>query len=581
MNKKVIVAIDFGTSGTTYAYAFLDSKDAKENIITANWKIPQTKNLTEIILNERLDIKKFGFECKKYLGDKSSSDETFYHFKDIKMHLYHDETNIKSNNKNKIILPLVSVISKIFIKIKEIALKEIKSKKSTINETDIKWIVTVPAIWKNKSKETMIKAAKIANILDENENSSFFFSLEPEAAACNYAYDNSSDKDAIKPGSKYIVVDIGGGTVDISTHQRINKNDKIYIEEVYPPIGGNNGSTFINQRFIQKVISKLFGLNAIEKLSNIDNNPLIDAEIYDDYCDFLYSIEKFKIDISKEEKDEAKRINCTLFENLVNDDIENLIRKYNETCPQGWQITSNNKFRIYFPYKIMIDLTKELIVDKVVGYIKSILNVVPDIKSIIYAGSVSSNDLIISMIKKQLPQNLRHCVSTYPSTAVVTGAVLFGFDPYIIESRKSRYTIGISCTENWNESKYGHKKEKKFFDKEYNCYRCKDCFSPIIKINETIKVEKPIIKHYEILAPKTTITFYKTTFNNVIFIDEKIFFSQKCLKFGELIFDVGDKFEKNQRDLTIELKLGGTFIDATIKYKDIKKEAPFDFSKEE
>ena len=122
----------------------------------------------------------------------------------------------------------------------------------------------------------------------------------------------------------------------------------------------------------------------------------------------------------------------------------------------------------------MIDLTKEIIVDKVVEFLSNILNDTSDIKSIIYARSVSSNDFIISMIKEQLPKNLRHCISSYPSTAVVTGAVLFGFDPYIIESKKSKYTIGVSYSEDWEDNKFGHRKEKKYFYEEYNCYRCKD-----------------------------------------------------------------------------------------------------------
>ena len=579
--KKVIAAIDFGTSGTTYAFAF---SDGRENIITGNWEIPQTKNSTEIILDENLNIKKFGVECKKYLGDKSSSDEKYYHFKDIKMLLYHDKTKIAASNDKSMVVPITTVISKILIKIKEVAINHIKSQKPSIKESEIKWKVTVPAIWKNKSKEIMIKSSKLAKIFNTNEEIGLFFALEPEAAACNYVFDNSSDKDSIKLGNKYIVCDIGGGTVDISTHQRIKNNEKIYIEEVYPPIGGNNGSTYINQMFMSKVISKLFGSTAIEKLTNIINNPYNNLEIYEDYCEFLDSIEKFKIDISYEEKDEFKRINCSLFEKLIQEDIDTLIKEYNKTCPYNWRIKNNqnNNYKIYFPYKIMIDLTKEIIVDKVVGYLKQILEDVQDVKSIIYAGSVSTNDYIISMIKKELPDYLNHCVSSYPSTAVVTGAVLFGFDPYIVESRLSKYTIGIKCSENWDEIKYGLRKEKKYFDKEYNCYRCRDCFSSIIEKGQKIKANIPILKHYEILFSNTTVQFYKTKFNNVTFVDEKQFiFTPKCLKFGELQFNVGNKFDKNDRDLIVELKLGGTFIQATITYKDIKKEAPFDFTNEE
>ena len=57
----------------------------------------------------------------------------------------------------------------------------------------------------------------------------------------------------------------------------------------------------------------------MDKLSNIINNPYIDEEIYDEYCEFLNSIEKFKIDISEEEKNESKRINCGLFEKLMDE----------------------------------------------------------------------------------------------------------------------------------------------------------------------------------------------------------------------------------------------------------------------
>lgn len=59
---NTIVEIDFGTSGTTYAFAFLDAKD---NIIIAKGNISQTKNSTEIILNKNNEIKKFGLDCKK------------------------------------------------------------------------------------------------------------------------------------------------------------------------------------------------------------------------------------------------------------------------------------------------------------------------------------------------------------------------------------------------------------------------------------------------------------------------------------------------------------------------------------
>ena len=54
----VTVGIDFGTSGTTYAFAFNDSKD---DINHAKWSdLPDEKKPSEIILNEKMEIIKFG-----------------------------------------------------------------------------------------------------------------------------------------------------------------------------------------------------------------------------------------------------------------------------------------------------------------------------------------------------------------------------------------------------------------------------------------------------------------------------------------------------------------------------------------
>lgn len=575
--KKVLVAIDFGTCGTTYAFAFADKK---EDIITGRWNINQEKNPTEIILDDIHKIKKFGYECKEYLGDQSSAEDIYYYFKDIKMELYKNNKEIKADNGNST-LSLAFLISKILIKIKEEALKAIRSRNPMILDSEIEWKVTVPAIWKNESKEIMRRASQEAGIFDPDEQSTFF-ALEPEAAACDYVTGNPSSK-AIIPGSTYVVCDIGGGTIDISTHKRVEESGNIYIEEVYPPIGGNNGSTYINKKFMDEVIKKLFGKNTFDKLIERINDSSSKKDIYFDFCDFLESIEEFKINISeeKQEKNESKRINCSIFSEFIDKDksIDDLIDKFNLNCRKGWKITKYNEFKIYFPYKIMIDLTRELIVNKIVKYLNNIISNVPDVRSIIYAGSVSSNHFIISMIKEQLGFDIDHYLCTFPPVAVVKGAVIFGFNPYIIQKRISKYTIGVRCNEIWDEHKHGIHPEKKYFDNDDNCYRCRDIFSPIIEKDQKIQVDKINSRHYIIKSSKTVITFYKTLYYNITFVDEKNVFP-KCQKFGELTFDVGKKFDKKNKDLIIELKLGGTFISAQIIYKNEIRKVNFDFTNE-
>ena len=574
--KKVVVGIDFGTSGTTYAFAFADKK---ENIITGKWNINEEKNPTEIILNECLEVIKFGAECKDYLGDQSSSENIFYYFKNIKMELYNNQKEIVSDNGGSR-QPLAFLISKILVKIKEHALIAINARNPSILESEIEWKVTVPAIWNNESKDIMRKACEMAKIFNNDDNQSTFFALEPESAACDYVI-NNPNSDAITPGKTYIICDIGGGTVDISTHKRVEENGEIYIEEVHPPIGGNNGSTYINKKFMEEVIKKLFGNKAFNKLMEKINDPFERQEIYADYCDFLESIEEFKINISEEKEKDSKNINCALFKEFIdkNEKIDNLVNIFNKSCKSDWKITNyNKKFRIYFPYKIMIDLTKEIIIDKISKYINRIILDVPHIDSIIFAGTVSSNNYIISLIKENISDyNLKFYLCTFPSVAVVKGAVIFGLNPFIIRKRISKYTIGIRCNEIWNELEHGDHPEKKYYDEEDKCYMCRDIFSPIIQKNQKISVDEVNTRHYEIKFRKTKITFYKSLFYEIKYVDEK-YILPKCSEFGNLTFDAGDDFDKKDRDLTIELKLGGTFILGEVKYKKKKQKIYFDFS---
>lgn len=577
--KEAIVAIDFGTSGTTYAFAFMDAKD---DIITAKWDIPDAKNSTEIILEEddygNLKVLQFGDNCKTYLRRKDNEGKIYYHFKDIKMKLYDNQTSIKSSNNDKV-LKLDVVISKILITIKEAALKEIKSYRPLTDESKIDWKVTVPAIWKNKSKEIMLKASKLAGLFKEKEDQSLFFCLEPEGAACDYVSEKTSDCNAIEIGRKYIICDIGGGTVDISTHKRIKENNKIYIEEVYPPIGGNHGSSYINKNFMDRVITKIFGKNAMDKLEKKINSKE-DEDIYEEYYTLLQQIEEFK-KISSELKDDVKRIDCSLFEEIVDEDISNLIDEYNNNCPSDWKIKKKKGFKIFFPYKIMIDLTKELIVDKVVNHLYNIIDDVSDINSIIYAGSVASNQFIISMINNQLPNRIQKYNSSYPSLAIVKGAVIFGLNPFAIKARISKYTLGVQTREKWDELEHGKRNDLKYFDEKDKCYYCKNRFSPIILKNKKINVDEIVKKNYSISYSNVNIIFLKTLFNDVKFTDETESHKRKCIKFGETEFNVGESYDENNKDLIIELKLGGTYINAKIIYNEIEKSIPFDFSNED
>ena len=571
LQEKVICSIDFGTSGTAFTYAF---KNSEEDILSPE----EIKEPTEIILDSYKKCLAFGKQCRQFLSSGKKHEKKYYHFSDIKMRLYKNERKIQASNDNSI-HDLQQVISQILLAVKDKAKKTINSKRTIkIKECDIEWKLTVPAIWREKSKEIMINASKSAKIFNEfSDDKSLFLALEPECAALDFINEKSSDKDAVKIGNKYIVCDIGGGTVDISTHTR-KKNyldNKIYIEELYPPSGGNKGSTYINKSFLEKVIKAIFGENAFNKLLNdIKSNSEEDIE-YEDYTQLLDQIEDFKIGINHNCSNDTKRINCTIFKNFVDENISQLIENYNNSCPEKWKINRYNGFKIHFPYQIMIDLTREIIVDNTVNYIYEIIDHVKNINSIIYAGSVSKNPYIISMIQNQLPNNINHCVTPHPVLAVARGAVMFGMNPLVINSRVARFNIGIKISEDWNYLKHSKRQDLKYFCTYEKKYKCRNIFSPIILKNKNITIDNWVSKNYSLLASNCSVVFMKTDYDNALYTDD---LDKKCEKFGEINFNAGKEYDENDKDLIVKLKLGGTFIDAKVIYKEVEQTMPLYFN---
>ena len=209
---EVVVGIDFGSSGSGFAYSYYDKSKIIHGQIygaSVDYKIP-----TEIILDDQNYIVHFGADCVKFLKEKGL--ETGHYFKGIKMHLYENKNTIISQNSGKE-LPLKLVIQKVLEKIKEIAIKEIsKNRPHLEKETEkIKWVVTVPAIWNEHQKGIMMESCIGAGLINENTDKSLFFALEPEAASLYCSINKEIDRNYFKTGEYYIVCDLGGGTGDI------------------------------------------------------------------------------------------------------------------------------------------------------------------------------------------------------------------------------------------------------------------------------------------------------------------------------------------------------------------------------
>jgi len=579
------VGIDFGTSGITFSYSFDSDIENKDFIQVKKWEGEGTANKTntEIILDDNLkNIIAFGKSgCSQKINDGIKKS---LHFSNIKMYLYQDREFIPASYSHDI-YPLNIVISKFLEKMRDEAINELKMKKIIFQKfhreeiiEKIKWILTVPAIWSDKSKNCMLEAAKLAKLIKEGDDPSNFFALEPEAAACYYAMSGKSEKSVLD--HPYIICDLGGGTADITTHERIlDKDGKKIIAEIYPPTGGAFGSREINLFLEQLIKDILLTTEAQQKIEEILKTEGEDSEqLQNDLRGIKDEINIFKHTFSLEKINDKYKINLSAlkdgYEEVPN--LEKMVNDYNNKAKNGWRIEIKNKKKwiLEFPYKILYDLFKELIVDKTSDCIKKIIGYLTiskknpkEIKTIIFAGGMSSNISILEMFRQALP-NISIVSIDEPEIAVAKGAILFAKNPYVISQRMARYSIGIKVVDDWLDKFDNIPGAQKIFMEKDNKYSCLNRFSVFYKKFHSINVlGKGKRREYDMFTNHCEITFYKSDYNGPVYVVGQLNEKGESIteEFGKLRFQV-DEFDEKEPQILIEVKLGGTFITAEIEY---------------
>ena len=563
---EVVVGIDFGSSGTGYAYSFNNPK--KIDFGKFPFQNYEVKSPTQIILDSNLqNVLAFGKKCDSY---QLKEDDLY--FKRIKMYIYKNETYIKPENNSKS-FPLVDIITKIFLYIKEEAIKTIKFQKPNITENQIKWVVTVPSIWNYTQKGIMISASEKAGFLDQNTDKTNFLALEPEVASIYCSYDDSIDHKYLEAGKTYIICDLGGGTGDIVTHHK--KEDNKIIEK-YRPIGGPYGSDEIEKDFFNKIFGELFGFDDFNSLyskyDKLKNNKNLYWNKDDLYTEWKKLEEEIKTrkKVTKDLKDQSFKINCQIFEEFVDTNLKDLVNIFNNSCKEEWKIGISNEKRwiLDFPYKIFFDLIEKQAL-QITEQISEICSEINDIESILYVGGYCSNEVLIFYFKEKF-YKLNHLKPSQPEIAVVKGAVLFGINPYIINMRKFPYTLGFNCDDIWNEEIHGGIGEK-YYDSNYNIYKCKNSFHIIIKKEQEITPNETITLSFVTMNPRIILLkfFISNKENPVLWTEEGV----------ELIgtehLDLGRDYPENERDFIIKIKFGGTYADAKCLHDKSRRELSF------
>jgi len=276
---SVVVGIDVGTARSGFSFAFVKRPG---EIVCEQKNCSNTKTLTAVLLKASdLSFVAFGEAAQKeYLEIDPLKHNEFLYFEKFKMVLYGDDIKerptIEAANGKRV--PSVDVFAAALRYFKDQAMKRLKeASNGLVSELDVQWVVTVPAIWSAGAKQLMREAAKKAGLYDKVE-AQVVLALESEAASlCCRERELQVNAAQWKPGLRYMVVDLGGGTADVTVHKVTEQQS---LGEVVASSGGAWGSVYIEKEFI-RLLEAIFGEKVVQ--SYWTSYPLDAIELLNDF----------------------------------------------------------------------------------------------------------------------------------------------------------------------------------------------------------------------------------------------------------------------------------------------------------
>ena len=394
------------------------------------------------------------------------------------------------------------------------------------------------------------------------------FAYEPEAAALFTQYDFLHNEET---QFCYLVVDCGGGTVDLAAQKVSKQNGNIIIENLLPPHGGNCGGFAVNGQF-EKLMKNILNIPA-EKFKQLKINCAVQWTLL-----MNRRFEESKVTLDPKDVNTPKYIMipskiCKEVEKITNKSFEELIADYGDENIEWYDGESS----IVLNYSA-IDKLFEPVLNDICTLINSVLDKQEcnEVKTILLVGGFAESYHLFNQIKVTFGKDYEVCRSSTPTYSVVKGAVLCGQQEILIKpllekmeglavehppeiqsvpqhttpatdkqipqptmqiikdlppattkhlpfilSRKMKYTIGVQTVEEFRNGYHDVEKLVVIDNEQY----CEGIFHTLVKANESVYagIPKRVYKFHPASTEQSTcvISIYASSKENVRYVDEE------------------------------------------------------------
>ncbi|PKY39137.1 hypothetical protein RhiirA4_452290 [Rhizophagus irregularis] len=356
------------------------------------------------------------------------------------------------------------------------------------------------------------------------------FTTEPEAAAIHCM--NVMKEHRLTTGATYLVVDCGGGTVDL-TVRKLLSTDR--IGETTERSGDFCGGTYVDDEFL-KYLGNVVGKSAMNMLKEKN------------YGQINYMMQQFcsqvKIPFTGEKSD---------FE-TIEWDIDRkcpALKKYvtgserDQLSEDDWVIDLN--FRTV---KSFFDP----VINKILGLIEQQLEKCSNCSVMFLVGGFSESRYLQNRIKQKFGHNISIAVPPHPLAAIVSGACEYGLDMDTVTTRVLKWTYGVRISSEW---KYGDPLNRK--TSENRILK----FSLMASKGTEVRVDEEFSTRLYPTYPEQTsadVSFFYTSKYDAEYCDEP-----EMNLLGSFNVDLPDTYLGTDRPVLITLCFGAMEIVATAK----------------
>ena len=399
--------------------------------------------------------------------------------------------------------------------------------------------------------------------------------LEPESAAV-YSQetvvsqiDGDPSAAAINRPTEYMVIDIGGGTVDITIHREVDGG--IIVKSI--PTGNAWGGTKVNKEF-SKMLGKILNDSGFERFLKEGEylqkmatlNKLFYTEFESQKVLFGRGMSDKEISVT------LPKIFATFFRKKLDAGITGFNGIEYDEDTDSICISSNQvESQLFGPVQN--------------GIMKIILRAITDceyeVNTFYLVGGFGGCKYIHQKVSAALEKlystkGLKAYVIVPPSPqlAVATGAVMWRKNLSKVKGRRVDATYGIGTSIPF-DPKF-HDEHYRYYDKAWEHDRCSDVFDVFIEKGELVKINKVIAID---LCPHSQddthvhISIYSTTNLGIQYIKDKDG-KKTVMKIGRLVIEVPnpDNLPLEERIVDVTMDFSGTEIQAKAKYRVTGKE---------